>query len=120
MGKQALEIISTYIKTTDINIPIRDVHHILPCQSRYDSPCERQDADTRYTQGDNNMKYAAMLIAIVTAFIAGTQISRANSFTINAVMNHQNESSLMDSMASEWLVPDNVNRMMAYHKALNK
>jgi len=66
------------------------------------------------------MKYAAMFIAIVMAFIAGTQISRANSFTMPTVINHQNESSLMDSMASEWLVPDNVNRMMAYHKALNK
>ncbi|MDQ6969636.1 MAG: hypothetical protein Q9M16_03915 [Mariprofundus sp.] len=66
------------------------------------------------------MKYAAMFIAIVTAFIAGTQISRANSFTINAVMSHQSESSLMDNMASEWLVPDHVNRMIAYHQALNK
>jgi len=66
------------------------------------------------------MKYAAMFIAIVMAFIAGTQISRANSFTINAAMSHQAESSLMDNMGSEWLIPDNVHRMIAYHKALSK
>jgi len=27
---------------------------------------------------------------------------------------------LMDAMASEWLVPDSANRMMAYHRAFKK
>ncbi|MDQ6996688.1 MAG: hypothetical protein Q9M82_04410 [Mariprofundus sp.] len=66
------------------------------------------------------MKYIAMLITVALAFIAGTQVSSAKSFNIHAALTHQNESSLLDSMASEWLVPDSANRMMAYHNAFKK
>ncbi len=66
------------------------------------------------------MKYIAMFIAVALAFIAGTQISSARSFNIHAAMTNQSESSLLDTMSSEWLVPDSANRMMAYHKAFKK
>jgi len=66
------------------------------------------------------MKYVIMLITVALAFIAGTQISSARSFNIHAALTQHHETSLMDSMASEWLVPDNANRMLAYHRAFKK
>jgi len=66
------------------------------------------------------MKYVAILITAVLAFIAGTQVSSAKSFNIHAALTHQSETSLVDSMASKWLVPDSANRMMAYHRAFKK
>jgi len=66
------------------------------------------------------MKYIAMMIAVALAFIAGTQVSSARSFNMHAAMTQQSETSLFDTMASEYLVPDNANRMLAYHKAFNK
>ncbi len=64
------------------------------------------------------MKYIAMIIAVVLAFIAGTQISSANGFQqIHASMAAPSKTGLVNDMASEWLIPDNANRMLAYHKA---
>ncbi len=65
------------------------------------------------------MKYVIMLITVALAFIAGTQISSARSFNIHAALT-QHETSLVDSMASEWLVPDSASRMLAYHRAFKK
>lgn len=67
------------------------------------------------------MKYVAIFIAVLLAFIAGTQISRANSLVeAAAVVTQEAEATLTKSMASEWMVPDTANRMMAYHKAYKK
>ncbi len=66
------------------------------------------------------MKYVIMLITVALAFIAGTQISSARSLNVHAALSHQDKTSLLDSMASEYLVPDNVSRMMAYHKAFKQ
>jgi len=65
------------------------------------------------------MKYVAIFIAVVLAFIAGTQISRANTFDLHTGITHH-QTALTDYMASEWLVPDNAHRMIAYHEALLK
>jgi len=66
------------------------------------------------------MKYIVILITAVLAFIAGTQVSSANGLHMNHAITQHSETSLMNSMASEWLIPDNAARMMAYHKAFNK
>jgi len=72
----------------------------------------------RQSAKEMNMKYLAMIIAVVLAFIAGTQISSANGFhKIHSTMAAQGNTVLMKHMASEWLIPDNANRMLAYHKA---
>jgi len=76
-----------------------------------------QDAETNSAR-EMFMKYAAMLIAVVLAFIAGTQISSANGFhKIHSSMAAHSQTVLVNHMASEWLIPDNANRMLAYHKA---
>ncbi len=66
------------------------------------------------------MKYVMVLIAVVLAFIAGTQISSARGFHLHAALNQQHDTSLIDSMASEWLVPDSARRMLAYHRAFKQ
>ena len=65
------------------------------------------------------MKYLAMIIAVALAFFAGMQVSNAKSLNVHALISQPAHSGLVDSMASEWLVPDSANRMMAYHKALH-
>ncbi len=63
------------------------------------------------------MKYIAILTAVVLAFIAGTQISSATGFHQIHANTAAHGAALVKHMASEWLVPDNANRMLAYHKA---
>ena len=61
------------------------------------------------------MKYVALFIAILLAFIAGSQISSANGMVAAPAV--ESGASLTDAMASEYLVSDTANRMMAFHKA---
>jgi len=66
------------------------------------------------------MKYTAMIAIIVLAFLAGTQISSAQT-GIAAVSNTGKtiQANLSENASFELLVPDSANRMMAYHKSLS-
>ena len=63
------------------------------------------------------MKYTAMIAIVVLAFLAGTQISSAQT-GISAVSNTTNtiQASLTENASFELLIPDSANRMMAYHR----
>lgn len=66
------------------------------------------------------MKYLAMIIAVALAFFAGMQVSNAHGLKVHSLSIQQGSDLLVDSMASEYLVPDNAARMIAYHKAMHR
>jgi hypothetical protein len=59
-----------------------------------------------------------MIIAVALAFVAGTQVSRANS--MHMLHASQHSTAVANAMGSEYLIPDSAARMMAFHQALNR
>jgi len=65
------------------------------------------------------MKYTAMIAIIVLAFLAGTQISSAQTGIAEASNSNTLQASRTDNASFEFLVPDSANRMLAYHRSLS-